>query len=107
MSMITSLAWIPRGAARQRPIRFELNAEEYERVKSLAKEELKAKKDAGEADDEGVEDDDHEQEGNDIEVDTSDLPPELNMDNYDDDESEEEGEDGGSMPYQFIMMQPA
>ena len=96
MSMITSLAWIPRGAARQRPIRFELNAEEYERVKLLAKQELMAKKDAGEAvEEEGDEDDGHQE--SDIEVDTSDLPPELDMDNYDEDDESEEGEDGGEV----------
>ena len=98
MSMITSLAWVPRGAARQRPIRFELNAEEYERVKLLAKQELEAKKEAGEADEEDDGDDGYED--NDVEVDTSDLPPELDMENYDDDDDDdvddESEEDGGT-----------
>ena len=42
MSMITSLAWIPRGAPRSRPIRFELSAEEYDRVRDLAAKEQHA-----------------------------------------------------------------
>ena len=91
--MITSLAWIPRGAARQRPVRFELNADEYERVKTLANEELKTMKAAGEAGDENEDEDGEEDEPqeDEIEVDTSDLPAELDMDNYDDyEESEEE-----------------
>ena len=58
--MITSLAWIPRGAARQRPVRFELNADEYERVKTLANEELKTMTAAGEAGDENEEEDGEE-----------------------------------------------
>ena len=97
--MITSLAWIPRGAARQRPVRFELNADEYERVKTLANEELKTMKAAGEAGDENEDEDGEEDEPqeDEIEVDTSDLPAELDMDNYDDYEEseEEEGEDEG------------
>lgn len=35
--MITSLTWIPKGAARTRPVRFELSAAELTRVRALAK----------------------------------------------------------------------
>jgi hypothetical protein len=35
--MITSLTWVPKGAARSRPVRFELSKEEYARIKNLAK----------------------------------------------------------------------
>ena len=34
--MITALAWVPRGAARERPVRFELSEEEYGRIQDLA-----------------------------------------------------------------------
>ena len=34
--MITALAWVPRGAARERPVRFELSEEEYSRIQNLA-----------------------------------------------------------------------
>lgn len=37
VQMISSLAWVPKGAPRQHPVRFELSPEEYARVKSLAK----------------------------------------------------------------------
>ncbi len=35
--IITSIAWIPRGASRSRPIRFEYSQEEVARIKRLAK----------------------------------------------------------------------
>jgi periodic tryptophan protein 1 len=37
--MITSLAWIPRGAARSQPLRFELSPEEYKDLKKIVKNE--------------------------------------------------------------------
>jgi hypothetical protein len=102
--MISSLLWVPKGASRQRPVRFELSAEEMERVRELAKEEaaIEARADSAEhvasgATFEADRDDDEEVvdmateevEGDDEseeDVDTSDLPPELRMDEYDDDD---------------------
>jgi hypothetical protein len=34
--MITSLVWVPRGAARSRPIQYEISPEELERIKEFA-----------------------------------------------------------------------
>jgi periodic tryptophan protein 1 len=86
--MITSISWIPRGAARQRPIRYELTPEEYQRVRSLAKKET----DDQDADtdartrmnqvDVAVEEEDDEEEGSDVDI--TDLPDALNMGDYDD-----------------------
>lgn len=81
--MITSLSWIPRGAARQRPVRYELTPEEYQRVRSLAKKE------AGEQDDTDAmkrTDVAIEEEDSDENVDISELPDELHMEDYDDEE---------------------
>lgn len=35
--MISALAWIPKGASRSKPIRFELSQEEVERIEKLAR----------------------------------------------------------------------
>jgi periodic tryptophan protein 1 len=97
--MITSVAWIPRGVARARPVRFELSPEEYQRIKTLAKEEQEAAK-ADESDEiennyiaeEHLNDEDEiPREGE--AVDLNDLPKELRMDEYDDDEESEGGGD--------------
>lgn len=56
--MISSLAIIPKGAARARPVRFELGEEEYRRITELAEEEAAeecAQQNALEEDDEGDE----------------------------------------------------
>ena len=37
--MISSLTWIPRGAARSHPVKFELSPEELENIKNLAEKE--------------------------------------------------------------------
>ena len=37
--MISSLTWIPRGAARSHPVKFELSPEELENIKKLAEKE--------------------------------------------------------------------
>lgn len=83
--MITSLTWIPRGAARSRPARYEITPEEFKRIKQLADEES------------GNQDGDEEFkpsgatfEVEDEEVDLSSLPADLKMDDYD---KEEIGED--------------
>lgn len=113
--MITSLTWIPKGAARTRPVRFELSAAELSRVRALAKYEilpsttliddahiltfylnnfrneeegLEGGKQEGEG--EGSEDEDGAMDAeNDDEVDDSELPAELRMNEYDDDEDED------------------
>lgn len=75
--MITSLSWIPRGVARQRPVRYELTPEEMQRVFALAQQEkgeLNSDAAAMHRSDVAVEMED---------VDMSDLPPELNMEDYD------------------------
>ena len=40
MSMITATTWVPRGFAAQFPTKYELDAEEYERISKLAKLQL-------------------------------------------------------------------
>jgi hypothetical protein len=35
--MISALAWIPKGASRSKPVRFELSEEEVQRIETLAK----------------------------------------------------------------------
>jgi len=83
MSVITSLSWIPKGAARKHPVRFELSPHEYLRIKKLAKEE-----DGGRgivtATEGGGEDEGDDEGGADI----ADLPAELRMDEYDDEDDE-------------------
>lgn len=44
--MITALTWVPKGAARLKPVRFELSQDEYARIKLLAKAEEDAEKKA-------------------------------------------------------------
>ncbi len=34
--MISALTWVPRGAPRAKPVRFELSAEEIARIENLA-----------------------------------------------------------------------
>ena len=51
--MISSLSWIPRGVARSRPVRFELSAEEYDRIQGLALEESREQQLVDGAEEEG------------------------------------------------------
>lgn len=74
--MISSIAWIPRGCARSRPMKFEASSEEIKRFQALAKEQLE----------ENSRKDSSIEEPRD-EVDISDLPPELRMDEYDDEDN--------------------
>lgn len=86
--MITALSWVPRGAARSHPVRFELSAEEVARVQELAAEE-EAIEQAESAPEHTrtTFDSDEEGRGEDGEdVDMSDLPAALDMEHYDDDE---------------------
>jgi periodic tryptophan protein 1 len=109
--MITSVAWIPRGVARARPVRFEISPEEYQRIKTLAEEEQEAavEAEAGEIEnnyiaEEHLNDEDEEQDqGN---VDLNELPKELRMDEYDDDEESDadgdDDDDGGVGQYEMM-----
>ena len=93
-SMITALTWVPRGAARERPVRFELSEEEYGRIKHLAALEEAGEADAMEAR-KGVLDSDSDSDSNRSnaeERNIGDLPAEYNMDAYDDEEVEEKVE---------------
>jgi periodic tryptophan protein 1 len=81
--MITALAWIPKGAAREKPVRFELSNEEYSRIRKLATVEEDTTIQPSEANGfEGGEDNE------DKEVDISELPAELRMDDYDNEDDE-------------------
>ena len=64
MSMITSVAWVPKGAARERPVRYELSRDEFKKVKAISSGEASPAK-------AGVGDKDVG------------LPPEFRMDEYD------------------------
>lgn len=98
--MITALTWVPKGAARAKPVRFELSQEEYARVKSLAKVEEQIEKEAADNDVGDGDEPEHTASGStfagDVEMDEDDkteLPPELRMDEYDDDSEHEDNED--------------
>ena len=86
-AMITSLTWVPRGAARARPVRFEISEEEFTRIQHLAALEAQGAKDQAERD-RGLHDDSDEESEDDEETAALNaaLPPELRMDEYDDDE---------------------
>mmetsp|Transcript_116431 Transcript_116431/g.228448 ORF Transcript_116431/g.228448 Transcript_116431/m.228448 type:complete len:557 (+) Transcript_116431:33-1703(+) len=92
--MITSLTWVPKGAARAKPVRFELSSAELSRVKSLAKAEQeqenidsKREFDAESGDDEPV---DAENEPDaEADADDTELPPELRMNEYDESDDED------------------
>lgn len=103
--MITSLSWVPRGVARQRPIRYELTPEEYQRVRSLAQEEEKQNRDEEEEDKQRMlrADVAIEEENLKSSVDVTELPAELDMEHYDDDEYDniEDGEEGDGNLYGF------
>eukprot|EP01035_Chromulina_nebulosa_P018418 gene18418-24122_t len=69
--MIPTLHWIPKGAALSRPIKFEASPEEYARVLKLAKEEQERLAESNESVDKNE---------------FNDLPDELDMNNYDNDD---------------------
>lgn len=100
--MITALTWVPRGAARLKPVRFELSQEEYSRIKSLAKVEEQIEKEANENDVGEGDDPDFVPSGatfrDDVQISKEkdeevELPAELRMDEYDDDSEHEDNED--------------
>jgi periodic tryptophan protein 1 len=83
--MITALSWIPKGAARSRPAKYEITPAEYDRIKELARVE-----------EENLEEGEiHHQTNNedDDDVDITDLPPELKMSEYDEDENDNDEND--------------
>jgi periodic tryptophan protein 1 len=84
--MITSLTWVPKGAARARPVRFELSPEEYQRIKAMAKKEEDDEKAAAEEEEHDALRPSAVRAEHD-EVDLSGLPSSLRMDAYDDDEA--------------------
>ena len=80
-SMITCVAWVPKGAARERPVRYELSRDEYKKVKELEAKvsgEGKGKVPGGVKRSGGGKDEEE-------------LPPELRMDDYDNDEEYDDG----------------
>lgn len=86
--MIPALTWVPRGASKARPARYEIGPEEFELIKKLAAEEKRRSKNKSTLD--GL-DEEHEATGetfkNEIQ-DNPELPPELKMDEYDLDEAQ-------------------
>lgn len=84
--MIPALTWIPRGASKARPARYEIGPDEYELIKKLAAEEKK--RSTNNVENDGV-DEDHQATGETFKVrndgDESDpeLPAELKMGEYD------------------------
>lgn len=92
--MITSLSWIPKGAARSVPVRYELSAMEIKKLKKMTLSSVNKDEDnnddnnADEGIDQGRSTDNYK---NTVTVgeDDDDLPPELRMNDYDDDEDEE------------------
>ena len=99
--MITALTWVPKGAARVKPVRFELSQEEYARIKLLAKAEEETEKEAERADVGEGDEPEHTAAGltftNDVTMnedeDMTELPPELRMDEYDDDSEHEDNDE--------------
>ena len=89
--MISALAWVPRGASREYPIRYELSEDEVKMVLKANKDDKEQQKD--DDDDDIDNEDDIEQQGAIIDIST--LPSELNMEGYDnDDVMESESVDG-------------
>jgi periodic tryptophan protein 1 len=89
-SIIPCLTWVPKGAARERPVRYELSRDEYAKVKELESKATTREKVSLKTGKVGGDDD---------------LPAEFRMDEYDDDDynddvdedvdmDEEGGEDG-------------
>lgn len=79
-SIVTCVAWVPRGAARERPVRYELSRDEYKKVKELearASGKGKGKSTGGGKKAAGGKDDE--------------LPPEFRMDDYDNDDEYDDG----------------
>ncbi|KAJ5683531.1 hypothetical protein N7462_006696 [Penicillium macrosclerotiorum] len=110
-SMITTTAWVRRGVAAQFPIKYEIDEKEMDRISKMARmqleeaqEDLNAAKEGkmDEDEDDTAMDEDHKEEK--VEKTTSkegtesksagddDILKELDMDHYDSDEVDEDGE---------------
>lgn len=91
--MITSVTWVPKGASRSRPVRFELSKEEYQRIKNLARYLSNSlmnlffsyRIEAGDS----IEGNSNRSADEDLEFngESDDLPSNLRMDTYDDEDS--------------------
>ena len=93
--MISSLAWVPKGAPRQQPVRYEVSQAELLRIKSNAKD-----KKVINSENKAISTD---------EKDEDELPKELRMDEYDDDnyddiDSEDDNNDIGAYLNKFRNM---
>lgn len=96
-NMITSLSWIPKGAARSVPVRYELSAMEIKKLKKMTLSSVNKNEDNYDDNhnddaDEGVDQGRSSDNNNNTDTngdDDDDLPPELRMNDYDDDEDEE------------------
>jgi len=74
--MISAVCWVPKGAQKKKPLRFEISNDEIETLQRLENE----------LEDQEEEEEETKKGGREIADDGSELPPELNMDKYDDDE---------------------
>ncbi|CAM9177971.1 unnamed protein product, partial [Ectocarpus fasciculatus] len=84
--MITSMAWVPKGAARTTPLRYELSAEERERVRQMAAQEVVSKKTGKDGEEQEHTASGHTfTQGGAMETDDATLE-EFNLDDYDEDE---------------------
>jgi len=86
--MITSLSWIPKGAARSVPVRYELSAMEIQKLKKMTLSSA-SKADDDDDDNDGVIGDVSNSKGDANGEDDKELPPELRMNDYDNDEDDE------------------
>eukprot|EP00607_Mallomonas_marina_P007751 CAMPEP_0182417104 /NCGR_PEP_ID=MMETSP1167-20130531/1486_1 /TAXON_ID=2988 /ORGANISM="Mallomonas Sp, Strain CCMP3275" /LENGTH=588 /DNA_ID=CAMNT_0024590411 /DNA_START=169 /DNA_END=1935 /DNA_ORIENTATION=- len=79
--MISAIAWIPRGASKARPARYEVGPEEYSRIKELAQGEMAMMSSQPSAEDEEniTNDEVADEEG----MNVPELPLDLKMDGYD------------------------
>ncbi|KAI9813376.1 MAG: hypothetical protein M1832_006335 [Thelocarpon impressellum] len=102
MSMITATTWVPRGFAAPFPTRYELNEDEFSRIASLAKLQLKdAQEDLQDAR-KGADGAEGDRETEPMTASKSagevdDDLKEYDLDHYDEDDEEEEGGEGMGM----------
>ncbi|CAI7677621.1 WD repeat-containing protein [Penicillium manginii] len=110
-SMITTTAWVRRGVAAQFPTKYEIDEEEMSRISKLARMQLEeAKEGLSAAQDEAMDEDDKEEESTEDagekkestsgagsgsapkSTEDDDVLKEFNLDTYDDDEIDDDGE---------------
>ncbi|KAL2868691.1 rRNA-processing protein PWP1 [Aspergillus lucknowensis] len=109
MSMITTSAWVRRGVAAQFPTKYEIDEEEMNRISKLARMQLedaredlsaaqdRTNDDAGKKDEDAMDEDDAEEKGRKKgaggkKADDDDELKEYDLDHYDSDEVDEDGE---------------